>query len=177
MLIWATIKSCSSFAICSSNFFKNREGWRGWENWLTVDIARQINSDNIIPFAKYSECDSDINGLMDLLVKTKHYFIAVEIKVNYWDDDEITKRYDAKDYISLPSRAVEDINKLKKAGPDVRKLFMMSIVFESGDGINKYRKIFNRNHEVLRDMNWKFFNCGDHNLLLVISDIQRLPVL
>jgi len=172
-LIEAAIASCSAFTSCSYNFFKNRDGWRGWENWLTVDITRQINSDKIIPFAQYSEFKPNINSKMDILV-TEPKPIAIEVKVSYWTN----KEFEGKKKILLPDNVVCDIRKLKKAGQNVRKVLFFSILFESADGLEKYYNLFNREQRLLKNMNWKFYDCsvsGGHNILLVISDVLRLP--
>lgn len=173
-LINAAIKSCLSFAQCSNNFFGG-DSWRGWENWLTVDIARRINNQKITPFASYSECKPNIKGKMDLLIKSPKN-IAVEIKVNYWGDDDI-ERHDGKRK-SLPDRAINDIKKLKQLGSDTLKVFLLSTVFESSNGLEKYRdKIFDPNQKCLKDLNWKRYDCseGGYNLLLVVSNSLRLP--
>jgi hypothetical protein len=179
-LISSAVKACRAFAKCSENFFNFEKTniWRGWENWLTVDIARRLNRQSVVPFARYSECRDTLKTTMDLLV-TRPNYIAVEIKVNYWGDDDIRRCGEEKK--PLPERAIKDIEKLRKAGSDVRKVFMISTVFESRQGLMKYRKrVLDRDQKVLKELNWKWYDCsasrnGGHNLLLVISDIQRLP--
>jgi hypothetical protein len=145
---------------------------------LRLILAVELICQNIIPFAAYSEYKSDIRVKMDLLV-TKPKKIAVEIKVNYWGDDEITKH--CKKTKPLPDRAVEDIKKLKQLGSNIHKVFLISTVFESADGLKTYKnKIFDKNQKVIKDLNWKWYDCSaspskGYNLLLVVSDILRLP--
>jgi hypothetical protein len=44
-IIRETLRACKSFSKCSDSFFdfEIRNGWLGWENWLTVDIFRWLD--------------------------------------------------------------------------------------------------------------------------------------
>jgi hypothetical protein len=113
---------------------------------------------------------------MDLFVKEPQK-IAVEIKVNYWGEAEIGAFAERGEKRSLPKGAIKDIEKLRKAGPHVQKVFMMSIVFESRKALRDYKRVFDRDQKVLKGFNFKWYDCsaypnGGHNLLLVISDIK-----
>src|SRR4051812_44818961 len=77
------VEACRSFAQCSGCFFTRETAWRGWENWLTVEIVRCLNHPAVIPFARYPAK----NGSMDIGVGNP-LRLAVEIKVNYITDAE-----------------------------------------------------------------------------------------
>ena len=89
-IIRAALESCESFTGCFDSFFnfKERNGWLGWENWLTVDIFRNLNNISVVPFAPYSVCKNNLTGKMDLFVRYPSK-IAIEIKTNYLDAKDL----------------------------------------------------------------------------------------
>lgn len=99
--------ACRSLSRCNNFFnFDETDSWLGWENWLTIDIIRRLNHRSIVRFGRYPSGA----GQSDILVRVKRP-IAVEIKVNYVDDDEVEK-WGRAGTRTLPERVVKDLRKL-----------------------------------------------------------------
>lgn len=174
-VIQSAIKACEIFSPCLEDFFnfELRSGYLGWENWLTVEMFRNLNSPAVIPFAPYSICEKSPPGFMDLFVRYPNQ-IVVEIKTNYLDNDEL-----GANSLKLHSRIKDDISKMNKVGNSIYQLLILAIVFESQDGLEKYQyELFDTTQLEVMDMNWKFYtvsSASDHKvLLLAISNADKL---
>ena len=174
-VIQSAIKACEIFSPCLENFFnfELRHGYLGWENWLTVEIFRNLNSSAVVPFAPYSICKKSLPGLMDLFVRYPNQ-IVVEIKTNYLDNDEL-----GANSLKLHSRIKDDISKMNKVGNSIYQLLILAIVFESQDGLEKYQnELFDTTQLEVMDMNCKFYtvsSASDHKVLLqAISNADKL---
>lgn len=171
--------ACESFLSCSDAFFnfKIRNGWLGWENWLTVDIIRRLNNISVVPFAPYSMCKQNLTGKMDLFVRYPNK-IAVEIKTNFWDANEFGD--DNKIIRKFPERILKDIIKLKRVGDDIYQLLAIAIVFELGD-YRQNNMITHFSETLLANtkMNYRMYGCSASEKyiisLLVLSNSDRLP--
>lgn len=181
-IIYAALESCEAFADVSNNFFnfeKRKNAWRGWENWLTVDIIRKLNNKTVIPFAKYPKH----NYSMDFGIGEKPdiYKIVVEIKTTYFTEDELERR---KSY--LVARLRKDMFKFEDA-EDAWCLYLIAIVLPSHNSCVLYEKqvdnyLKNNRNELAWDDNfrWRFYGPvgggdRDYVLLLAITDMTRLP--
>jgi hypothetical protein len=177
-IIRTTLNACNSFSLCSDSFFnfKMRSGWLGWENWLTVEIFRNLNNISVVPFAPYSMCDQNLTGKMDLFVRYPNK-IAIEIKTNYLDANDLGRNDQST---KLPDRILKDVRKLKRVCDDIYQLLLIAIVFELGDHLqNNLMMHFSENQIARTNMNWKMYNCpaSEKNKisLLVLSNADRLP--
>ncbi len=177
-IISAAVKSCKSFAKCSENFFGKEESNSsgGWENWLTVDIIRRLNSNKVRPFYGYSVLSKKSKQEMDFYVKGPLQ-IAVEIKVNYIDSKDM-----AKGKIVLPPRINKDFEKYKLLDKETYFLFLISTFLEYKKDLTKYKKLINsvlENRSAdMKWLNWDWYDCSipnSYNVLLAISDAARLP--
>jgi len=164
-VVLAAREACTSFANCAPSYFnfECRDTWLGWENWLTVDIARRLNSRSVFPFYSYPRQNLRLDISVGLPVK-----IAVEIKTNYIDNDEASDPHRL-----MSSRVVKDAEKIRQLHRSIKKVILVSTFFESTDGLRAYSKC------VKKDLAERFgaFRCswhdcsagGGHNLLLVLS--------
>lgn len=178
-VIAVATKACKSFAACSNNFFyfDQTEAWRGWENWLTVEIVRRLNSKDIRPFCSYSNLGESTKKKMDLYIDRPSK-IAVEIKVNYISELEIDRWNKRKQ--GLPDRITDDLKKRELVDQKTYFLMLVSTVLESKQSCISYRKHINADlSERFNHMNWRWYDCsharGGWNMLLAISDSGRLP--
>jgi hypothetical protein len=130
-VIQAAAAACRSFAAYQSRFFRfdRRNGWRGWENWLTVDICRRLDSDDIHPFERYPT--SRERRHFDIFVSGEPP-LAVEIKVNYIDDEEALGKK------KLPDRVLDDREKLDSIKESMGRLILVSTCFESRNSAESY---------------------------------------
>jgi len=134
--------ACLSFAAYKRQFFdfRRRPGYRGWENWLTVEIGRRLNTRSVLTFAPYHGVK---NGRrLDLLVDSCNPKVAVEIKVNYLDDDEIRSWVPGD--AGLPVRVLRDRNKLEGLPVEFSRLLLVSTCFDSHPGLIKYKGVVDR---------------------------------
>jgi hypothetical protein len=106
---------------------ESRTTWLGWENWLTVEIARRLNSRKVIPFFSYPKTQKKL----DLFVCDPK--LAVEIKTNYITDEE--SRQNPR---KMSGRVVPDAKKIMSLGGRVRKLLLVATCFESNAGLRAY---------------------------------------
>ena len=122
--------ACRSFARASAAFFnfEKRAAWLGWENWLSVEITRRLNSRFVLPFYAYPAACERLDLYVDVPVN-----LAVEIKTNYITDREARKRPRP-----LPGRVVADARKIERLGTEVGKLLLVSTCFESKFGLKAY---------------------------------------
>lgn len=136
LIIQEAHAACQSFSACSKRFFnfEKRGGWAGWEDWLTVEIFRRLNSPSVIPFASYT------NSSKKLDLRVENPRIAVEIKVTYISDNEVTFWQEQRTR-TLTDRLRCDAEKLSHEPDDVTKLLLLAIVFESSISAKKYRKL------------------------------------
>jgi hypothetical protein len=165
-IICAAGGACHSLAD-SKNFFnfEHTDSYLGWENWLTVDIARRLNHKTVVRFCKYP--DPDCTDKTDLFVRSKPP-ICVEIKVNYIDHEEVTKWCKKKTH-KLPARARNDLAKLERLGGESSRLMLVATACDSSDDAVTYKKL------VAPDLaqNWSSWTAEwhsiDHFLLLAMS--------
>lgn len=164
-VIRCAAESCRSFAACSDAFFnfERRKGWLGWENWLTVEIVRRLNSRLVLPFHPYPETGEKLDLYVCAPVD-----LAVEIKTNYITDLE-AKRNPRP----MPGRVVADAAKVAGLGERTSKLLLVSTCFESEAGLAAYKACVARD---LRDRfgqfqpRWDNCSCGTgYNSLLSLS--------
>lgn len=163
-VVSAARKACKSFAAFSPRFFdfESREAWLGWENWLTVEIARLLDNKLVRAFGQYptgkQRFDLYINGPTQ---------VAVEIKVNY-----ITNGEAERPNRPMPDRIVRDAKKLKKLKGSVSKLLLVATCFQSRKGLKAYRRAVQHDLEMrFGEFSYKWFNCSSHdghNLLLAL---------
>lgn len=127
--------ACQSFAGYQSRYFdfERRPGYRGWENWLTVDIGRRLNHKNVLAFHGYPTG----RERFDLYVEGATP-IAVEVKVNYLDQDEIQESGPERD---LPPRVVSDAEKLNTLNPTTSRLLLVSTCFERSECRRAYKRL------------------------------------
>jgi hypothetical protein len=130
-VIQAAAAACRSFAAYQHRFFRfdRRNGWRGWENWLTVDICRRLDSGNVHPFDRYPR--SRERRHLDIFVSGETP-LAVEIKINYIDDKEALIKN------KLPDRILDDRKKLDSIEGPMGRLILVSTCFESGNSAESY---------------------------------------
>jgi hypothetical protein len=129
-VIQCATEACRCFADFSDAFFnfEKRSSWLGWENWLTVEVARRLKSRNVLPFYSYPRTGERL----DLFVSGPIH-IAVEIKTNY-----ITDREAKQNPRPMPSRVLADATKIKRLDTSIRKLLLVSTFFESQTGLSAY---------------------------------------
>ena len=178
-VVLSAVKACRGFARCSGSFFnfkKRSGGWRGWENWLTVDITRHLNDPHVLPFCRYSYEGQRLKGKLDIYVEAP-FRIAVEIKTSYIFDREI-EAWGAD--ITLTDGVFHDARKICKLEPKIGKLLLLSICFESRDALKKYRKRAEcglaSSFKSFQYHRW--YDCSasaGHNLLLALSNRAGLP--
>lgn len=174
-IIQTAFDCCSEFALCLDNFFDfdNRNGWLGWENWLTTEIFLKLNTNSVVPFAPYSKCRLTLKGRMDLFIK-RPYEVGVEIKTNFLDDKEVEAGEQ-----ELPKRILKDIAKLKKLGNQVYQLLIVAIVFESENGLTMYKSgLLDYGIAGVGGLNWKLYqvpcDCDYQMLMIAVSNADRL---
>lgn len=126
--------ACRSFAACERSFFQNRNGWTGWENWLTVDIVRRLNSPSAVAFAGYESSKQKF----DIFIESSN--IAVEIKVTYLDEKEVAAM-EAEGSGRITSRLANDAKKLAAALGDNTGLLLLAAVFQNRSLATRYQKV------------------------------------
>ena len=166
-VIQKAVAACRSFAQFQNHFFDFEQSarWRGWENWLTVDICRRLNDKDVHPFSSY---DGELNGKhMDFSIGVRSSLkVAVEIKVNYIDKDE------AKQKTELPDRVLNDRDKLNSCDKRISRLLLVSTCFQSRESMLCYR--VNINPGLAKDFlgwsaTWHDCSMGNgYNLLLAL---------
>jgi hypothetical protein len=161
--------ACRSFAAYQLRFFNSRAGWRGWENWLTVDVCRRLNHKHVLPFHLYP--DRKKKRHLDFFVRGDQQ-VAVEIKVNFIDDDEVGSK------IQLPNRILEDRDKLESLTPEIARLLIVSTCFDSDRGAQLYKSRLQAHlREAFQGWRASWHDCsvkGDGwNLLLVLGKAGR----
>jgi hypothetical protein len=132
-LVLAARKSCQAFSTCSASFFdltRRPNNWAGWENWLTVDIVRQLNCKEVLPFLVYPGSQQKL----DLYIESPKK-IAVEIKVNYLTDGEIDRSEGER---PLPQRVENDIRKLASLPKSTGQVMLVATCFQSRRGLKVY---------------------------------------
>ncbi len=136
-VVRAATAACRSFARYQSCYFQfdRRPGYRGWENWLTVEIARELHTRAILPFFEYPSG----HQRLDLFAEDERAKLAVEIKVNYLDNREIEAR--AERGTEFPDRILADRDKLDSLGAGVGRLLLVATCFESRDGLQTYPRL------------------------------------
>jgi hypothetical protein len=136
-VIKAAADACKSLSQCT-NFFNSdeTESWRGWENWLTVDIVRRLNSASVVRFGHYPSKSEKT----DILVPKK---IAVEIKTNYVETSEV-EAWIAKASYRLPDRVIRDLRKLNRLGKDMKRVLLFAIAFENPKDQAKYKRLLDQ---------------------------------
>jgi hypothetical protein len=162
-VVQAGAASCRSLSRCNNFFvFEHSDSWLGWENWLTVDIVRRLNHRAVVRFGAYS------NGSTrsDIFLKTKQK-IAVEIKVNYIDDNELDKWIGKKH--GLPKRVADDLKKLTKSIRNADRLMLMATALESSRRSSEYRALIDED----LSSNWpkwtrEWAKCGNILLLSLV---------
>ena len=138
-VILAAADACKSLSQCTNFFnFDETDSWLGWENWLTVDIVRRIDSPLVVRFGKYPESSEKT----DILVNGE-YKIAVEIKVNYVDTLEVSKWHKDGRY-KLPNRVIKDLRKLNRLGKGMKRVLLFAIAFEDPKDQNKYKNLVDK---------------------------------
>jgi hypothetical protein len=167
----AAESACRTFAACQKSFFnfERRTGWRGWENWLTVDIARRLNQETAVPFCRYLTS----RERFDLAVfDGERIAYAIEIKTSYFDDAEIAELIPGED--GLPERVLRDRDKLDSLKSDIGRMILVSICFESSDGCRRYRRsVESKIHQDFRGWRATWRDCSvkrrqGWNLLLAL---------
>ncbi len=173
-ILLSSIYALESFSKFAESFFENRDedAWRGWENWLTVDILRRLNNKNNIIFYPYCYCSDEIQDNTKMDIFNKKNSICIEIKTNYLTDNEIGED------INLHNRIVQDLDRLNRLDENQYfKLLIVGIVFDAIESINKFIEYFRGNQ--INNYNWRLYNCSAKNgapiLLLAISNSNRLP--
>jgi hypothetical protein len=164
-VVSAAVGACRSFAECATCFFnfEKRQAWLGWENWLTIEIVRRLNSKLVLPFYSYPKRNLKLDIFIDDPLQ-----IAVEVKTNYISDQEVKNPHRL-----MSGRVMKDAEKMKHLDNTTGKLLLVSTFFESNEGLMAYPE------RVKRDLTNRFglFQCrwhncssgGGHNLLLVLS--------
>jgi len=177
-VVSSAVDSVKKFAKISNIFFnfEKRNGYLGWENWLTVEIFRKLNSSCVVPYAKYSCGKGNKSNYMDLKVGGSAS-MAIEIKTNYLDQKEVNEM---KGELSFPERINKDISKVKIEKSVAYRLILIAIVFDTLETRKKFESILKGNEDVyIKRMNWNYYNCSVRGrgqiILLVISNSQRLP--
>ncbi|HKA08482.1 MAG TPA: hypothetical protein VKD71_14580, partial [Gemmataceae bacterium] len=129
-VIRCAAESCRSFAAFSDAFFNfaRRSGWLGWENWLTVEIARRLNSRLVLPFFPYPATGEKLDLYVDAPVD-----LAVEVKINY-----ITDREARQNPRPMSGRVLADAEKIAGLADRTSKLLLVSTCFESDRGRAAY---------------------------------------
>ncbi|HEY3968330.1 MAG TPA: hypothetical protein VGM05_27445 [Planctomycetaceae bacterium] len=164
-VVSAAIAACSSFAECAKCFFnfERRSSWLGWENWLTIDIVRRLNSDHVLPFYPYSKQNLKLDLFVDAPIQ-----IGVEIKTNYITDQEVKKPHRL-----MSERVVKDARKMRRLGGSIEKLLLVSTFFESNAGVRAYpARVQNDLAKRFGQFHSRWHTCSTscgHNLLLVLS--------
>lgn len=166
--------ACLSFAGYQRHFFDfaRRPGWAGWENWLTVEVGRRLNTPNVLPFYPYPKKQN--RRLLDLFACDRNSKVAVEIKVNYVDDHEIKKWKRRK--VGLPDRVLEDRDKLQSLRGKISRLLLVSTCFESPNGLASYPDLIDsRLRQDFQRWRVEWHDCSvpgkGWNLLLVLSQL------
>jgi hypothetical protein len=164
-VVSAAVNACASFAECATCFFnfEKRSAWLGWENWLTVEIIRRLNSKLVLPFFPYPKQ----NLKLDIFIADPVQ-MAVEVKTNYISNQEVRNPHRL-----MSGRVVKDAAKLRLLDDSIAKLLLVSTFFESKESLGSYPS------RVKRDLAKRFgffearwHTCsagGSHNLLLVLS--------
>ena len=144
--------------------------WAGWENWLTVDIVRQLNDKSVLPFYSYPRSTQKL----DIYIE-KPRPLAVEIKVTYLTDNEATdhKRL-------LTNRVAADAEKLTSLPNDIGRVLLLAACFESSMGRSRYTASDRSDLlQTYASYTSRWYNCssqsGGHIALLVLSTLSRLP--
>jgi hypothetical protein len=160
-VVRAAVQACRSFAKCSPNFFNFEESanWRGWENWLTVEIARRLDSRCVLAFFAYPKKKLRL----DLFVKGNA--LAVEIKTNF-----ITDREAAKENRTLPDRVVKDAKKMRALNAETGRLILVATIFDTREGLVAYKRTVNKDLAptfVDYRVSWHDCSSGEGHLLLL----------
>jgi len=127
--------ACCCFASYQAKFFNfdRRPGWRGWENWLTVEVCRRLHARTVLAFYRLD------GRYLDLFVREGDPEVGVEIKVNYVDDRE-NQIWAQKGTYGLPARILKDRDKLKGLPANITRLLLVSTCFESRATLDPYQK-------------------------------------
>lgn len=176
-VIFCAAQACFSFSHCTKTFFnfETRLGWLGWENWLTVDIFRRLNTCKAVPFAHYS----DKNRKLDLLINDPE--IAIEIKTTYISSNEISK-WSRRGSHKISKRFRDDASKLfsETQYTNATALLLLAAVFESDADLYKYIKLTQQDLDSsfcdFRNRRW--YNCSSSKGyigLLVVTNNVVLP--
>ena len=138
-VIRAAADACKSLSQCGNFFnFDKTNSWRGWENWLTVDVIRRLDSPSVVRFGNYP----DSSEKTDILISGPNC-TAVEIKVNYVDSSEVEAWKESASY-KLPRRVTEDLWKLNRLGKDMNRVFLFAIAFENTNDKTKYKGLLDQ---------------------------------
>jgi hypothetical protein len=164
-VVSAAIEACESFSECADWFFnfENSPSWLGWENWLTIDILRRLNSEHVRRFHPYSKQKLKLDLFVDAPIQ-----IAVEIKTNYITDQEVIKPRRL-----MSERVVKDARKMRRLGGAIEKLLLVSNFFESNAALRAYpKRVKNDLAKRFSQFQIRWHNCSSgsgHSLLLVLS--------
>ena len=150
-------QACLSFAAYEKRFFnfEKRNGWAGWENWLTIDILRRLNVTSAEPYAPYP------NGKQRFDILVDEPRIVVEIKVTYIDRAHV-KKFELRGRGALSGRLTKDAKKVEAHTKDSVGLLMLAVAFEHADLIRPYKTLVNEdikdNYSTFKTHRW--FNCS-----------------
>ena len=161
-VIRCTAEACRSFAAFSDTFFNfdRRSAWLGWENWLTVEVARLLNNRLVLPFYPYPVTGEKL----DLYI-AEPADIAVEVKTNY-----ITDREARRSPRPMSGRVFADAGKIVNLGDRTSKLLLVSTCFDSRAGLHAYEACVGQDlKERFGQFQPQWHDCSNgtgHNLLL-----------
>jgi hypothetical protein len=170
-IVAAAIGACRSFAKYSPCFFnfQERAAWLGWENWLTVEIARRLDSLRVIPFFTYPKK----RLRRDLFVRDDQ-LVAVEVKTNYITDKEASR-----ENRSLPDRVTKDVVKMRMLDGEIGKLILLATVLDSAQGLAAYKSAVKKDlAKTFVDFRPSWHDCSSgkgHVLLLALfSNVRKI---
>lgn len=164
-VILTAADACKSLSQCTNFFnFDETDSWVGWENWLTVDIIRGLNSASVFRSGNYPKSSEKT----DILINGESK-IAVEIKVNYVETAEVAK-WSAKGSHKLPDRVIKDIRKLNRLAKGMKRVLLFAVAFEDPKDQKNYIKLIDM---YLSDSwgSWEsqWHKCGTFMLLSLLS--------
>ena len=160
--------ACRVFAAYEKRFFDARSGWTGWENCLTVDILRRLNSSEAVGFADYPEQSTKF----DIWIRNPR--TAVEIKVP-GDDAEVAK-FAKKGAAKISGRLASDAMKLEPILGSRIGILFLAVEFQSNALAAQYQKLVQSDlrNTYVRFPRAKCINCnskdGHMSLLALCSD-------
>ena len=138
-VILAAADACKSLSQCTNFFnFGKTDSWLGWENWLTVDIVRRLDSASVVRFGSYPSSSEKT----DIFISGQNK-MAVEIKANYVDTSEVASWNENARY-KLPVRATKDLWKLNRLGKGMTRVFLFAIAFENPKDQTKYKELLDQ---------------------------------